>query len=253
MLGKKELSDKTIFLAGASGVIGYPLAKMLVGAGYPVFGTTRFTTKVDKLIAIGVKPVVVDVFDTDTLEQAIMAIQPEIVIHQLTDLPDGLPADKMPEALVRNARIRDEGTHNLVRAAQKASVKKFLAQSIAFVYAPSNQPHTEESPLLDFNDPVYGQTAQAVDSLEQQVLNGKFNTAIILRNGWLYGADSGYKAPVEFAPSLHVDAAVFAAFLATQSDKSGIYNVADQDKRLDTSKFCNTFPEWSAQFCLPTK
>ncbi|WP_163531978.1 NAD-dependent epimerase/dehydratase family protein [Helicobacter suis] len=253
MLGKKELSDKTIFLAGASGVIGYPLAKMLVGAGYPVFGTTRFTTKVDKLIAIGVKPVVVDVFDTDTLEQAIMAIQPEIVIHQLTDLPDGLPADKMPEALVRNARIRNEGTHNLVRAAQKASVKKFLAQSIAFVYAPSNQPHTEESPLLDFNDPIYGQTAQAVDSLEQQVLNGKFNTAIILRNGWLYGADSGYKAPVEFAPSLHVDAAVFAAFLATQSDKSGIYNVADQDKRLDTSKFCNTFPEWSAQFCLPTK
>ena len=240
--------SKTVFLAGASGVIGYPLAKMLVAAGYTVFGTTRSEAKVAMLADIGVKPVVVDAFNAKALEDAMMAAKAEIVLHQLTDLPDGLPADEMPAALVRNARIRDEGTRNLVQAAEKAGVKKFVAQSIAFVYAPSESAHTEESPLLDFNEPAYGETAKAVHSLEQQTLNGKFDTAIVLRNGWFYGATSGSNEPVPFAPPLHVDAAVKAAFLATESDESGIYNVADEDPRLDTSKFRKKFPEWSADF-----
>lgn len=240
--------NKTVFLAGASGVIGYPLCKMLIDAGYTVYGTTRSEAKAEKLAEIGVKPVVVDVFNAQALEDAVVAAKPEIVIHQLTDLPDGLPAEEMAAALVRNARIRDEGTRNLVRAAEKAGAKKFLAQSIAFVYAPSESAHTEESPLLDFNEPAYGETSRAVHSLEQQTLNGKFDTAIVLRNGWFYGADSGADEPVEFAPPLHVDAAVKAAFLATGSDVSGIYNVADEDARLDTSKFRAAFPEWSADF-----
>ena len=42
----------------------------------------------------------------------------------------------MEAALVHNARIRDEDTRNLVRAAKAAGVKKIIAQSIAFVYAP---------------------------------------------------------------------------------------------------------------------
>lgn len=242
--------NKTVFLAGASGVIGYPLAKMLVQAGYTVYGTTRSQEKAAMLEQIDVKPVVVDVFNAAELEQAVITAQPEIVLHQLTDLPDGLPADQMAEALVRNARIRDEGTRNLVAAAQKAGAKKFVAQSIAFVYAPSETAHNEESPLLDFNEPAYGETAKAVHSLEQQTLNAGFETAIVLRNGWFYGANSGSDQPVEFALPIHVDAAVRAAFLATESDKSGIYNVADLDPRLNTSKFRQAFPEWSQDFRL---
>ena len=76
----------------------------------------------------------------------------------------------MEAALVRNARIRDEGTRNLVRAAKAAGVKKIIAQSIAFVYAPdAPQPATEDAPLLDFAEPAYGETARAVHSLEQQI------------------------------------------------------------------------------------
>lgn len=242
--------SKTVFLAGASGVIGYPLAKMLVNAGYTVYGTTRSQAKAEKLAQIGVSPVVVDVFDAQALEEAVVAAKPEIVLHQLTDLPDGLPADQMAEALVRNARIRDEGTRNLIAAAQKAGVKKFIAQSIAFVYAPSDTAHTEESPLLDFSEPAYGETAKAVHSLEQQTLNGGFDTATVLRNGWFYGADSGSDQPVEFAPPIHVDAAVLAAFLAAESDEGGIYNVAEEDPHLDTAKFRRKFPQWSQDFRL---
>ncbi|OOF55620.1 NAD-dependent epimerase/dehydratase family protein [Rodentibacter myodis] len=240
--------SKTVFLAGASGVIGMPLCKMLIEAGYTVFGTTRSAEKAAKLEAMGVKSVIVDVFDAGALEQAMIATQPDIVQHQLTDLPDGLKAEEMAAALVRNARIRDEGTRNLVRAAQKAGAKKLVAQSIGFVYAPSEKIHTEDSPLLDFNEPTYGETAQAVYSLEQQVLNSGME-GVVLRNGWLYGANSGIEQAVDFAPPLHVHAAALAAFLAIDAPK-GIYNVADSDTRLDSSKFRQQFPQWSSEFRL---
>ena len=242
-------NSKTVFLAGASGVIGKPLSKMLIEHGYTVYGTTRSQAKAAELEAIGVHPVVVDVFDADKLEAAVCEIKPAVVMHQLTDLPDGLKAEEMEAALVRNARIRDEGTRNLVRAAEKAGAKKVIAQSIGFVYEPAEGQLDESAPLLNFADPAYGETAQAVHSLEQQVLNGKF-TGIVLRNGWLYGADSGIAEPVDFVPPVHVDAAVYASFLALQYDQDDVFNIADDDARLSSEKAKRVLG-WKPEFRLP--
>lgn len=71
---------------------------MLLEAGDNVVRTTRSAEKAAKLEAIGVKPVVLDVFDAQALEQAMIAAQPDIVQHQLTDLPDGLKAEEMAAA-----------------------------------------------------------------------------------------------------------------------------------------------------------
>ena len=54
---------RKIFLAGATGAIGSRLMPLLLDAGYEVFGTTRSKTKAAALQALGVTPVVVDVFD----------------------------------------------------------------------------------------------------------------------------------------------------------------------------------------------
>jgi hypothetical protein len=61
-------------------------------------------------------------------------VRPEVVIHQLTDLPYALEASRMTDALVRNARLRDEGTRNLVAAAVRAGARRLIAQSIGFIY-----------------------------------------------------------------------------------------------------------------------
>ena len=141
----------------------------------------------------------------------------------------------MEAALVRNARIRDEGTRNLVRAAKAAGVKKIIAQSIAFVYAPdAPQPVTEDAPLLDFAEPAYGETARAVHSLEQQITTDPAFIGVVLRYGCLYG--TGFDAPVDFAPPVHAEAAAHAAVLALQCEQSGIYNAADDDARLSSEK-----------------
>ena len=53
-----------ILLAGAAGVIGRPIEAMCG------------------------RPVIADVFDADARKQAVVAVRPDIVVHQLTDLPD---------------------------------------------------------------------------------------------------------------------------------------------------------------------
>ena len=96
-----------IFLAGATGAIGKRLVPLLTS--HEVFGTTRFANKAEALRKLGARPVVVDVFDAASLMKEVLAAKPEIVIHQLTDLPPGLDPARMAEAAGRNARIRIEG------------------------------------------------------------------------------------------------------------------------------------------------
>src|SRR5689334_5854426 len=118
--------DRKVFLAGASGAIGRRLALLLVAAGYQVFGTTRSAAKAVELEAMGVRPVVIDVFDGPALSLVLTTVQPDVVIHQLTDLPRGLPPSQMSEATALNARMRREGTANLVAAACAASARRLI-------------------------------------------------------------------------------------------------------------------------------
>lgn len=238
--------NKKVFIAGASGVIGRPLCKMLVEDGWTVYGTTRSESKTEILKEIGVEPVVVDVYNEKKLEEILTTIKPTVVIHQLTDLPAGLDPDKMEEALVSNAKLREVGTKNLVNASIKAGAKKMIAQSIAFVYEPGELPHTEESPLLNFEDPTYGTTSKAVASLEEQVMNAPF-VGVVLRNGLLYGEGTGFDDPVDFIPPVHAEAAAYAAFLAINCDTSEIFNIADNDTRLSTEKAKNVL-KWNPDF-----
>src|SRR5215831_7492850 len=132
-----------IFLAGATGAIGRRLVPLLLNARHCVIGTTRSITKVDELRAAGVDPVVVDAFDAQGLSAAVFEARPDIIVHQLTDLPPGLDPSQMTEGTQRNARMRSQGTQNLVEAALGAGVRRLVAQSIAWMYAPGKEPHSE--------------------------------------------------------------------------------------------------------------
>ena len=118
---------------------------LLREAGYQVTGATRAASKAEELRAAGVTPAVIDVFDAAALGLAIQAARPDVVVNQLTDLPHGLKPELMAEGLLRNARLRIEGTRNLVDAAVRAGARRVIAQSIAFVYAPGRAPHDERA------------------------------------------------------------------------------------------------------------
>ena len=234
---------KRIFLAGASGAIGRQLAPLLVADGWHVVGSTRSESKAPLLIELGVEPVVVDVFDAVRLQQVLAEIRPEVVIHQLTDLPYALETSQMTAALVRNARIRDEGTRNLVAAAVAAGARRLIAQSISFIYAEGPKPHRESDPLLPVTHPVYGETVRGVLSLERQVTEASLE-GIVLRYGLLYGPGTGFDAPIA-AGSVHVEAAAKAAELAVPRGERGIYNVAETDGAVSSDRAIESFG-WDA-------
>jgi UDP-glucose 4-epimerase len=189
-----------IFLAGATGVIGIRLLPLLVEAGHLVAGMTRSRDKVAQLRTLGAEPVVCDVFDTDSLAEAVAAFGPDAVIHQLTDLPDRL--DELDRQASRNDRMRTEGTRNLVAAAKAAGAGRFVAQSIAW--------------------PPRGRGA-TVDDHERQVLE---IGGVIARYGRLYGPDTYYEHELPPHPRIHVDEAARATPPLLQAP-SGIVTIAD--------------------------
>ena len=194
---------------------------------------------------MGVEPAIVDIYDAETLRDAVAACRPEVVIHQLTDLPYALDAARMSEGLKRNARLRDEGTRNLVAAAVAAGARRLVAQSISFIYAEGTRPHLESDPFLPLSHPAYGETVAAVLSLEHQVLLAPLE-GLVLRYGLFYGPGTGFDSPI--APgSLHVDAAAQAARLAVSAGAPGIYNLAEAEGGVDCSKAVAAFafdPSW---------
>ena len=221
-----------IFLAGAGGAIGRKLTPLLCAAGHTVPGTTRLANKADAICALGAEPVVVDVFDAETLSRAVAAVRPQAVIHQLTDLAFVPGTPQYQEALARNARLRIDGTRNLVAAAKAAGVGRMVAQSIAFVYAPGEGARIESDPLLTAG-PMAG-TAAAVTALEQAVLS--LPEGIVLRYGYFYGPGTWSPQTPSRRPAVHIDAAAQAALRALERGKPGIYNIAEDDPALSSEK-----------------
>ncbi len=155
---------------------------LLIGAGHEVAGLTRSPAKAAALATTGAQPVVVDVYDAAALTAAVTGFAPELVMHQLTDLPDDV-AD-LANSGAANARIRSEGTANLLAAAAAAGANRFLAQSIAW-------------------QPPAGRGA-VIAAHESAVLNA---LGVVLRYGQFYGPGTYYADTPPGHPRIHVDAA----------------------------------------------
>lgn len=240
-----------IFLAGASGVVGRVLVPLLSAQGHTVSGTTRDPSKADLLRSLGAKPVVVDVYDRNGLLAAVRAARPDAVIHQLTDL------SRLDFAAT--ARVRTEGTRNLVDAAQAAGVRRMVTQSFWGVYVPGEGLADEETPLyVDAPEPWDG-VARPIAIMEQTV--GELPESVVLRYGLFYGPGTAFDAEGRTAEQvrrgempanenvvsfLHIEDAA----LSTQQAlgwPAGAYNIAD-DEPAATSDW---LPQYAAEIGAP--
>jgi nucleoside-diphosphate-sugar epimerase len=193
-----------VFLAGASGAIGRQLVPLLVGAGHEVAGMTRSPGKVEMLRELGAGPVVVDVYELEALTKAVVAFEPDLVMHQLTDLPSD-PAD-IPAKGSANARVRTEGTRSLLAAAQAAGVPRFLAQSIAWR--------------------LPGDAHASVEEHEAMVLDAG---GVVLRYGRFYGPGTYHPEAGDLPepPAVHVAEAARRTVELLEAP-SGVVTIADE-------------------------
>jgi NAD dependent epimerase/dehydratase family len=171
-----------VFLAGASGVIGVRLVSLLTAAGHDVAGMTRSAAGAERVRALGARPVVSDVFDLRALRDAIADFAPDVVLHQLTDLPDD--ATRIRELAGANARMRREGTRNLLFAARGAGVVRFVAQSVEW--------------------PIPDDGGLAVREHESMVLG---DGGVVVRYGRFYGSGTYYPSELPPPPRVHIDEA----------------------------------------------
>jgi nucleoside-diphosphate-sugar epimerase len=222
-----------IFVAGSTGVIGRLLLPRLVRDGHEVIGMTHNPERKPFIQALGAKAIVVDAFERDDIHAVIGEVRPDVIIHQLTSLSNWNLED--------NARIRIEGTRNLVDAAKAAGVTRFIAQSISWAYEPGDHPASEDDPL-DIQAPLPRKsTIDGIVALEEAV--AEVPNHVILRYGMLYGPNTWYDTRGVMADKvlqrqlhasdgitsfLHVEDAANAAMLALDWP-TGPVNVVDNE------------------------
>lgn len=190
-----------VFLAGASGVIGRRLVPLLVADGHEVAGMTRSEGKAAMLRELGAEPLALDVYDAEGLRDAVVAFAPELVMHQLTDLPDEV--ERIAEMGDANSRIRTEGTANLLAAARAAAAPRFLAQSIAWKLPENRQP--------------------SIDEHEAMVLDAG---GVVLRYGQFWGPGTYHEENPGDECRIQIDAAA-ARTVELLDAPSGVYTILD--------------------------
>ena len=112
---------KRVFLAGASGVIGQRLIPRLVEAGYVVGGMTRSAgqdraaqpprRRTDRLRRLRPRGPI----------QAVRDFAPDVILNELTDLPDDVAADRRPRRAERPHPHRGEPEPDRGRAAERVA------------------------------------------------------------------------------------------------------------------------------------
>jgi nucleoside-diphosphate-sugar epimerase len=235
-----------VFLAGASGVIGRSLTPKLIAAGHDVSGTSRSEQGADTIRAAGADAVVCDCLDPVAVEEAVIAANPEAIVSELTSLPKDYDLRTIDYGPTN--RLRVEGGRNLISAGRKVGARRFVTQSVAFVYEP------EGGWVKDEDAPTYreapGRFKPGFDATmlsEREALGAEGMDGLVLRYGQFYGPDTYFDHGASIAEQVrsrrlpivgkgtgvfsfvHVDDAADATVAAVERGPSGIYNIVDDD------------------------
>lgn len=236
-----------VFLAGASGAIGRPLVPRLLAAGHEVTGMTRSEEHAEQIRAAGARAAVVDCFDREALRAAVSEAGTEVILHELTALPERINfRDKQLYSATN--RVRGEGTRNLMEAARAAGARRFICQSIAFLYEPTGGfVKTEEDATMKDAPAPFGEGIRILKQMERSVTSAEDLEGLVLRYGFFYGPRTHYAADGAYATDvrrrrlpivgegtgvtsfIHVDDAADATVAAVSRGAPGVYNITDDE------------------------
>lgn len=229
----------SVFVAGATGVLGRRVVRQLTAAGHDVVAVARSDAKAAQLRSAGARPVTVDLFDPGAVRTAVAGS--DVVMNLATAVP---PSQKalLPGAWATHDRLRTEASRNLVDAALDAGAVRYVQEALSFCYPDRGEAWIDESAPLDV--PTYATSVLAAEAQAQRFTTavGADGAGVALRFGLFYAADSQQVRDLlavalrglwllpgsasQFTSWIHVDDAA-AAVVASLGLPSGAYNVVE--------------------------
>jgi 2-alkyl-3-oxoalkanoate reductase len=240
-----------IFVAGATGALGVPVVRQLASDGHTVIGLAKTKQRTSRIESLGAKAVIGDALDAESLRKSVAAARPDAVVHALTAIPDRGPM-RASDLDATNA-LRTTGTRNLLAAAIESGARRFVAESMVFIYGfgdLGDQILTEADAVRRSCPKSWLKPAlDALASEEDQVLlatgAGQID-GLCLRFGGFYGPETGIERMAHLlqrrlllipkralsrgAPWIHVNDAAAAVIAALSRGKAGeVYNIVDDE------------------------
>jgi len=219
----------------------------LIAAGHVVAATTRSREKVELLESLGATPVLLDALDEQAVIGAVESFRPDAVMNQLTSLPRRYNPRKLRPWYESTNRLRVDGTRILLAAATKVGSRRFVYQSIAFMYNNLGPQVVDEDAPLAINAPdPFGALVRATLEGERLATATEGIVGVALRYGQLYGPGTYFAAGGDFQRQararmlpivgsgagifsfLHVTDAATAAIAALERG-DGVYNITDDE------------------------
>jgi nucleoside-diphosphate-sugar epimerase len=239
-----------IFIAGATGAMGMPLARALVAENHEVVGLARSSEKGKVLEEAGARVAVADVLNAGALEQALRSAEPDWVVDLLTAIPKSGPTRVSHMKPTNELRVK--GTANLLRAAIAAGAKRIVGESMIFVYGfgdHGDAKKTEDDAFQTREAKAWLQEiVDAIRSLEDQFLEANKQgliEAIPLRFGLVYGSDPITERTLHMLKKrllptvsgangicswIHMSDVVSGTIAALERGRPGeVYNIVDDD------------------------
>lgn len=240
-----------ILVAGASGAIGHSLIPALVAGGHEVFGTSRSEDHFRGISAAGATPLRMDGLDRASVLTAVDEAKPDVIVHQLTALKDGINPKHFDRDFAVTNRLRTQGTDHLLEAARRQGVGRLVAQSFTgWTNARTGGgPAGETTPLDPHPAPQAVRTLAAIRHVDETVAGAGDLDGLVLRYGGFYGPGTGIardedgamaqmirarKFPIVGSGAgqmsfVHAADAAAATVAAVERGAPGLYNIVDDD------------------------
>ena len=148
-----------IFLTGGAGYIGSRAARILLKAGHQVAVYDSLATGYRAAVPESARFIQGDLANPKDLAAALKTDSYEAVMHFAAFIEAGESMIDPPKFYHNNLG----NSVNLIDAAARAGIQKFVFSSTAAVYQSSDQPLSEESPLGPVN--VYGHTKLMIEEV----------------------------------------------------------------------------------------
>jgi UDP-glucose 4-epimerase len=174
----------TVLVTGGAGYIGSHMVHALVDAGEAVVVIDNLSTGFSAFLPEGVPLFIGDAADENLVEGVIAAHDVDAIIHFAGSVvvPDSM---RDPLAYYRNNTMT---TRNLINAAVKCGIKRFIFSSTAAVYGnPDQVPVTEEAPTRPLSP--YGSSKLMSEIMLHDVASAHGMNIVVLRYFNVAGAD----------------------------------------------------------------